>query len=555
MRKNEWSSVLALAHFVLPVFLVRYGKVIFSGTVRRKVVLSVVIVLFYFLVPGLILLSRWLWNLGVRVEQISFVATKVFVLGWFKPIVLVEGLGEFKIQLLNLIIFSVLLLALNLLSLRFVPKNYSQVIAGIMKDFVPGFSTATKMKASQVGNVVTVKTDAFADIWTLYGNKEKVENRLSDRVRIVELTNPETGVFEFVLGELKITRTRTGTLKSSLGWKECPQIDARKDVTGLWTVNIGSNGKSVLVDLSTSPNLLFTGPPGYGKSTAILHLMSAIARQNSQAVFVIVNMSKPSDHASLEKDYYAMAGLLPGGGKDQRMNGMSDIERFKAARKLDNFILFRTEAELGGLVRWLDNELLRRNEILEETPGASHIYQLAAMGSERVQDKTQTKRELMIVVNICEYTILREKFGEKGNDVAEALNRIETIGLEGRNRGIHIVVDSQDATLKVVGYLRRSSTTTMFGVTSSEIEFVFNVKTQPVRGIGVAVTSDVRGIKTICSPWIEWHEASKHITDAERMLTTENRRHAQGLRKSVRHESGENDQELMIDGQAAVLET
>lgn len=556
MRKNEWSSVLALAHFVLPVFLVRYGKVVFSGTVRRKIVLSVVIMLFYFLVPGLILLSRWLWNLGVRVEQISFVATKVFVLGWFKPIVLVEGLGEFKIQLLNLMIFSVLLLALNLFSLRFVPKNYSQVIAGIMKDFVPGFSTATKMKASQAGNVVTVKTDAFADIWTLYGHREKIENRIADNIHIVELMTPKKGVYEFHLGNLKLSMNEDGEFVSDLKWTECEQIDSRKDVRGMWMWNIGSNGKRCLLNLRSHPNYLATGPPRHGKSTSIQHIYSLAARQNPQSIFVVYNPSKPSDHAMFEKDFYEVNGLLTSGNPDERFAGKTEKEKFASARRLDNFILLRSELDINGLVRWLENELIRRNDVIESRYGSNQFYEMIETDSNKYRNKLDTPREAAIFVNICELTDLRTRFGEKGNDIANGLNIIETIALKAGNRSIHIIIDSQDATIKTVGFLRRSSMISMFNVTQAEIEFTFGVKTQPLQGIGIATVSDKkRGIKTMLSPMIEWRDVSKHITDADRSLTRENREIARGLRRAIKHEAGENDQELMIDGQAAVLKT
>jgi hypothetical protein len=157
------------------------------------------------------------------------------------------------------------------------------------------------------------------------------------------------------------------------------------------------------------------------------------------------------------------------------------------------------------------------------------------------------------MVNVCEYTVLRDRYGEKGNNVAEQLNRLETIGLEGRNRAIHLVVDSQNATIKVVGYLRRSSMTAMFGVTQAEIEFTIGVKTQPLRGIGVSTMSDERGIKTVCWLWIETTEANKHITDAEHALFKHNRELARDLRKSLKHEMGDRSQESMEKGQEEIL--
>jgi hypothetical protein len=117
---------------------------------------------------------------------------------------------------------------------------------------------------------------------------------------------------------------------------------------------------------------------------------------------------------------------------------------------------------------------------------------------------------------------------------------------------IHLMVDSQNATIGVVGYLRRASMTAMFGVTQAEIEFTFGVKTQPIRGIGVSTMSHDRGIMTACWPGIEWSDAAQHITDADLALFKSNREFCKNFRKAIKHELGEKSSEEIDAGQEAI---
>ncbi|MGH9876175.1 MAG: ATP-binding protein [Nitrososphaerales archaeon] len=555
-RKGVARIFSALYSF-LPLWFFRWGHYLWRGIIRKRKWKFVFVILFFWaLTPVDIFLCQFFYNRGWHSMAVDFVALRVRVLSWWAPVITVNGFNQAENMAAAFLWLAFLNFSLNLASHYVLVIDYSKIIAGILVEHVPGFNTGSYVHARQRGDESVVNTDSFADLRGILDTKHKIENRIGTGVRIVEASNQMPGVFIFRLGVMNIKRLKTGDLVSGVKWNDLQQIDTEKDVNGFWVLCVGDNGRPQYVNLKAFPNFLFCGPPGSGKTTAILHLMSVVARQNPESLFITVDLTKPADYALLEKNWYGVRGKTLEGKDDPSFAQLSYAERVRRAAPLDNFTLFRTEQEFLGLIGWLNEEFDRRNQVLErpENLGMNNTYEVIERDSRRYKNKRETPRLPSIFVNVAEYTIARERYGKSGNPIAEALNRVETAAQEGRNRGIHFLVDSQAATMDAVGLLRRSSHVQLFRVTPAEVEFTFGAKVMPISASGVYTTSGEYGIKSVCGADIGQDDCARHLTDANRVLSKAARLIVLQLRRTVKHEAGEKSQDEMFKGQEAIFE-